>query len=63
MILERKKVIIAAGSTHTVGLKSDGTCVAKGNNDYGQGNVTGWTDIVAISTGVYYTVGLKSDGT
>ena len=36
MSLERKKVIIAAGALHTVGLKSDGTCVAVGDNRYGQ---------------------------
>ena len=63
MILERKKVIISAGEYQTVGLKSDGTCVAVGYNYYGQCNVTGWTDIVAISTGGSRTVGLKSDGT
>jgi|GEM_PF-3417633 len=28
--------IIAAGCAHTVGLKSDGTVVAVGNNDYCQ---------------------------
>ena len=42
MSLERKKVIIAAGDSHTVGLKSDGTCVAVGNSSDGRLNVTGW---------------------
>ena len=54
---------MSAGSTHTVGLKSDGTVVAVGNNDYGQCNVSDWTDIVALSAGSKYTIGLKSDGT
>ena len=36
---------IATGGNHTVGLKSDGTVVAVGNNFYGQCNVSGWTDI------------------
>ena len=54
---------IVAGSMHTVGLKSDGTVVAVGENDEGQCNVDGWTDIVAIAAGNYHTVGLRSDGT
>ena len=54
---------IAAGFRHTVGLKSDGTVVAVGWNEYGQCDVSGWTDIVAVSAGDNHTVGLKSDGT
>lgn len=34
-----------------------------GDNNEGQCNVSGWTDIVAISAGTDYTVGLKADGT
>ena len=33
------------------------------NNDYGQCDISGWTDIVAISAGYEIAVGLKSDGT
>ena len=47
---------ISAGFAHTVGLKSDGTVVAVGWNDYGQCDVFGWTDIVAISAGYAHTV-------
>ena len=54
---------ISAGEDHTVGLKSDGTVVAVGENDNGQCDVSEWTDIVAISAGSSHTVGLKSDGT
>ena len=44
--MERKDIVeIAAGSHHTVGLKSDGTVVAVGLNNYGQCDVTDWTDI------------------
>jgi alpha-tubulin suppressor-like RCC1 family protein len=46
-----------------VGLKSDGTVVAVGDNDYGQCDVGGWTDIVQVAAGSDHTVGLKSDGT
>ena len=48
---------------HTVGLRSDGTVVAAGDNDEGQCDVSGWMDIVAVSAGQWYSVGLKSDGT
>ena len=51
------------GNGHTVGLKSDGTVVAVGDNSFGQCNVGGWTDIVAIAAGDSHTVGLRSDGT
>ena len=54
---------VSVGDCHTVGLKSDGTVVAVGENDDGQCDVSGWTDIVAVSAGNYHTVGLKSDGT
>lgn len=35
---------------------------AVGNNDYGQCDVSGWTDIVAVDTGGLHTVGVRSDG-
>ena len=54
---------VGAGDSHTVGLKSDGTVVAGGDNKYGQCDVSGWTDIVAIRAGDSHTVGLKADGT
>ena len=63
--LERSfpKDAIAAGPRHTLGLKSDGTVMAVGDNKYGQCNVSGWCDIVAIAAGCAHTIGLKSDGT
>ena len=53
---------VAAGYRHTVGLKRDGSVVARGYNKYGQCDVSGWTDIVAVAAGNYHTVGLKRDG-
>ena len=47
---------------HLVGLKSDGTVVAAGNNEYGQCNVENWKNIVAIAAGQYHTIGLTKDG-
>ena len=54
---------LAAGNSHTVGLKTDGTVVAVGGNSDGRCDVSGWTDIVAVAAGGDHTVGLKSDGT
>ena len=58
-----KRDTAVVGYYHTVGLKKDGTVVAVGDNSKGQRDVSGWTDIVAISAGGSHTVGLKSDGT
>ena len=57
------KESLAAGSSHTVGLKSDGTVVAVGSNDCGKCNMSDWATIVAVSAGDAHTVGLKADGT
>lgn len=57
------KTSISAGDSHTVGLKSDGTPVAVGFNEYDQCVIFHWKDITSISAGGYHTAGLKSDGT
>ena len=54
---------LAAGFSHTVGLKADGTVVAVGWIGDGQCDVSGWRDIVAVSARWDHTVGLKADGT
>jgi hypothetical protein len=54
---------IATGGRHTVGIRPDGTVVATGNNDDGQCNVDGWTDIWHVAAGFSHTVGLEEDGT
>ena len=54
---------MAAGTDHTIGLRSDGTVVAVGHNDYGQCAVSGWTDIVAIAASESHSVGVRSNGT
>lgn len=56
-------IALAAGYHHTAALHADGTVTATGANDYGQCNVSGWTDIIAIYAGSEHTVGLKLDGT
>lgn len=54
---------VSAGSFSTVGIKSDGTVVVIGYNEYGQCNVDDWKDVIAVSAGDLYTIGLKADGT
>jgi hypothetical protein len=55
--------MVAAGGSHTVGLKSDGTVVAVGVDIDGQCDVSSWTGITQVAAGGHHTVGLKSDGT
>ena len=40
-------VAISGGCAHTLGLKSDGTFVAIGNNEYGQCNVRNWSGVLS----------------
>ena len=53
---------IAVGAWHTLGIKSDGTVVACGDNEYGQCKVSSWSDIVSVDGGNWFSVGLKSNG-
>lgn len=59
----RNIAAIATTSEHTVGLRKDGTVVAKGKNGTGRCDVNDWRDIIAVATGFSHTVGLRSDGT
>ncbi len=43
------KAPIAAGYRHSVGLRRDGTVIATGENRYGQCDVGGWREIVAVA--------------
>ena len=58
-----QRASLSAGSSHTVGLRSDGTVIAVGVNSLGQCNTTYWQNIVAVSAGTSHTIGLRSDGT
>ena len=54
---------IAAGRYHSVALKSDGSVVAVGSNEFGQCDVSSWTDVIYVCAGAEFTLGLKKDGT
>ena len=45
-IAGHSETTISAGALYTIGLKSDGTVVAVGDNAYGQNDVSSWTDIM-----------------
>ncbi|MBO7251085.1 MAG: hypothetical protein J6V25_00505, partial [Oscillospiraceae bacterium] len=54
---------VVAALHHTVAVRTDGTVLATGENEFGECNVSGWTDIIAVSASSNHTVGLRSDGT
>lgn len=54
---------LAAGWSHAVALKQDGTVLTAGDDSFGQCQTAGWTNIVAVGAGARHTAGLKSDGT
>lgn len=58
-------VAVASSSSHLVGLRADGTVLARSErlltNNYCR--VEEWTNIIAIAAGEAHTVGLKSNGT
>lgn len=58
-----KRKTIAAGRYHIVAVKTNGTVVAAGDNEFEQCDVSKWTDVVAVSAYDEHTVGLRSDGT
>ena len=54
------KIAVSTGTT--VAVKADRTVFASGANEYGQTNISRWSDIVEISAANDHTVGRKSNG-
>ncbi len=67
----RRFTFAAMSYTHVVGLVSDGTVVASPyypfdefrEDDYGQFDVSGWSNIIKVGAASYATFGLRDDGT
>jgi alpha-tubulin suppressor-like RCC1 family protein len=54
----------AIGANHVIALKSDGTLIGWGNNDFGQTNIpAGIKPVTAIAAGGNFTLALQNDGT
>jgi len=53
---------VAAGRFHSLALKSDGSIVGWGDDDYGQASPPSGTDFVAVAAGCYHSLALKADG-
>lgn len=47
----------------SIGLKSDGSCIAIGRNLVGDGSLFRWKDISSIASGPFHVLGLRTDGT
>lgn len=57
-------VAVAAGPSHSLALRSNGSIAAWGLNDYGQCNVPSPNrDFIAVAGGWWHSLGLKSNGT
>lgn len=56
-------ISISGNGGHIVGLKSNGTVVAEGNQGFELDEIVKWKNIIQVETGIDHTVGLKKDGT
>ena len=56
-------VHLAAGYGHLIALPGDGSCLAFGDNAFGQCEVDGWENVTAADAGIRHTVALLEDGT
>lgn len=54
---------LAAGSYHTLFLRTDATVAACGDNSKGQCNVGSWEDIIQVCAGAEHSLALRRDGT
>jgi alpha-tubulin suppressor-like RCC1 family protein len=55
-------VKIAAGSAHCLALKSDGSILGWGHDEFGQATPPAGNDYIAVAAGAYHSLALKSNG-
>lgn len=55
--------MVAAGSVHSLGLRTDGTVISGGHDVYGQRGVKAWENVAYIAAGKTLSLGVKKDGT
>jgi hypothetical protein len=64
MVTNQNIVAVAAGGSHQLALRDDGTVFAWGSNTSGQTNVpAGATNVIAIAAGTSHSLALRADGT
>lgn len=56
------EIISLSSGTPTAFLKADGTVLCVGDNEYGECDNSGWTDIISVESGNNFVVGLTSEG-
>jgi hypothetical protein len=62
-LLTNDFIAIAAGYWHSLALRSDGTIVGWGSNDFGQATPPAGNNYIAIAAGEWHSLALRSDGT
>lgn len=60
--VQKNKHKFAINYNFAVGVKTDGTVLATGENNAGQCNVEDWKGIIAVDIGSAHTVGLRTNG-
>ena len=61
-----QETVLSTYSTHTVGLKADGTVVVTRSEEIPyseEADYSDWENIIAVAAGLYYTAGIRADGT
>ena len=53
----------ASGQGHVVFIKEDGTVISRGDNSFGQRNLSEWSRVAAVAAGYNFTAGLRENGT
>jgi hypothetical protein len=60
-LAQKNHIAISAGRSHSLALRSDGTIVGWGYNDWGQATPPAGNDYIAISAGGYYGRGIGGE--